>query len=275
MKKTTTLLIVFFLFSTFSYLSAQEETDTLISVNEDSISTSEDDVDPVRKQVSDIVKEVNRRSASIDNIISSGELKVKTAKIDNSGDIEIHIKKKDDVWFKIEGPFGKDVAISHFSRKRFLFFDALNDEAITGTTNIINIGALTRIRCTFDDLLNAFSGTVRIPKGKRDSLWMKEEGNQNVISLKRGTITRTYWVDRDNYSVYKYAYYDKRGQTLIQFEFSNFVASGDGYYAKTVEVRRPKKREYFRLKMESVSLNQSYLDFKVDVPSDAKRKNWH
>jgi outer membrane lipoprotein-sorting protein len=273
MKKTTMFLIIFFLFSTLSYLTAQEETDTLGTVTEDTTIISEDDV--VRKQVSDIVKEVNKRSSSIDNIISSGELTVKTAKIDNSGDIEIHIKKKDDVWFKIEGPFGKDVAISHFSRKRFLFFDALNDEAITGTTNIINIGALTRIRCTFDDLLNAFSGTVRIPKAKRDSLWMSEEGNQNVISLKRGTITRTYWVDKDKFSVYKYAYYDKRGQTLIQFEFSNFVPAGDGYYAKTIEVRRPRKGEYFKLKMESVSLNQSYLDFKVDVPSDAKRKNWH
>ncbi|RPI16934.1 MAG: DUF4292 domain-containing protein [Ignavibacteriae bacterium] len=273
MKKSTALLILFFLFSSFSYLKAQEGTDTLISTIDDTVSTTEDDA--VRKQVSDIIKEVNKRSSGIDNIISSGELKVKTAKIDNSGDIEIHVKKKDDVWFKIEGPLGKDVAIAHFERKRFLFFDAMNDEAITGSTNIINIGTLTKIRCTFDDMLNAFSGTVRIPKAKKDSLWMEDEGSQYVLGLKRGTITRKYWVDKTNYSVFKYIYYDKRGQILIQFEFSNFVASGDGYYAKTVEVRRPRKNEYFRLKMESVNLNQSYLDFKVDVPSDAIRKNWH
>jgi outer membrane lipoprotein-sorting protein len=273
MKKLTVFFTIFFLFPAFSHLKSQEGTDTLTSTIEDTVSTPEDDA--VRKQVSEIIKEVNTRSDGINNIISSGELKVKTAQIDNSGDIEIHIKKKDDVWFKIEGPFGKDVAIAHFDRKRFLFYDALNDEAITGTTNVINIGTLTRIRCTFDDMLNAFSGTVRIPKAKKDSLWIEDDGSQYVLGLKRGTITRKYWVDKTNYSVFKYVYYDKKGQILIQFEFSNFVAHGDGYYAKTVEVRRPKKNEYFRLKMESVSLNQTYLDFKVDVPSDAVRKNWH
>jgi outer membrane lipoprotein-sorting protein len=272
MKRTTIIsaIIIALIFTT--RISAQEEQDSTLNITEDSTKT---EVDSLRAYISGIIKEVNRRSGLVDNMISSGEITVKTAQIDNSGDIEIHIKKKDDVWFKIEGPFGKDVAISHFDRKRFLFYDALNDEAITGTTNIINIGTLTRIRCTFDDLLNAFSGTVRIPKSKTDIMSIEEQGNQYEVTMKRGTITRKYWVDKDNYSVYKYAYYDKKMQTLIQFEFSNFVTHGEGYYAKTVEVRRPKKNEYFKLKMESVSLDQSYMDFKVDVPSDAKRKNWH
>lgn len=274
MKKFTVLLTIFFLLSAFSQLKSQEGTDTLVTTTEDTVSTTEDNT--VRKQVSDIIKEVNTRSEAINNIISSGELKVKTAQIDNSGDIEIHIKKKDDVWFKIEGPFGKDVAIAHFDRKRFLFLDALNDEVITGTTNIVNIGTLTKIRCTFDDMLNAFSGTVRIPKAKKDSLWLEDEaGSQYVIGLKRGTITRKYWVDKTNFSVYKYIYYNKTGKVLLQLEFSNFTAYGEGSYAKTIEVRRPLKYEYFRLKLESVSLNQSYLDFNVEVPSDAVRKNWH
>lgn len=272
MKRTTIFSAVILALIFTSQISAQEEQDSTLNITEDSTKT---EVDSLRAFISGIIKEVNRRSADIDKIISSGEITVKTAQIDNSGDIEIHIKKKDDVWFKIEGPFGKDVAISHFDRKRFLFYDALNDEAITGTTNIINIGTLTRIRCTFDDLMNAFSGTVRIPKSKTDIMSIEEQGSQYEITMKRGTITRKYWVDKDNYSVYKYAYFDKKMQTLIQFEFSNFVSHGEGYYAKTVEVRRPKKNEYFKLKMESVSLNQSYLDFKVDVPSDAKRKNWH
>ena len=272
MNRTTifTAIILALIFTT--QISAQEEPDSTLNIAEDSTKT---EVDSLRLYISNIIKEVNKRSGEIDNIISSGEITVKTAQVDNSGDIEIHVKKKDDVWFKIEGPFGKDVAISHFDRKRFLFYDALNDEAITGTTNIINIGTLTRIRCTFDDLLNAFSGTVRIPKSKTDIMSIEEQGSQYEITMKRGTITRKYWVDKDNYSVYKYVYYDKKMQILIQFEFSNFVQHGEGYYAKTVEVRRPRKNEYFKLKMESVSLNQSYLDFKVDVPSDAKRKNWH
>ena len=104
---------------------------------------------------------------------------------------------------------------------------------------------------------------------------MSEEGNMYVLSLKRGTITRNYWVDKDSYTVTKYLYLSSKGITLISFEFSNFASSGSGQYAKRVEIRRPKQNEYFRLTMETVSLGQSYLDFKVDYPyGDVKMRTW-
>src|SRR5206468_7134619 len=146
-------------------------------------------------------------------------------------------------------------------RKKFTFYDPRNDKAIEGSTNISNIGALTKIRVTFDDLMNAFTGTVRIVKSKSDSLNLFEEGNQYVVWAKRGTITRKYWVDKTNYYVTKYAYYDKSGVTLDQIEYSNFIPHLDGFYAKTIEVRRPKQAEYFKLELEQVSLNVSNLSF--------------
>lgn len=256
------LLLLYF---TPNFVFSQEGQDTTTTLEEN---------DPVRAQIVNIVKEVNTRSESIDNIISTGDIDVKTPKIDKSASIEIHAKKKDDLWFLIEGPMGVDVAQAHFGRKKFVFLDDLNDELITGSTTIMNIGTLTRIRCTFDDLLNSFTGTVRIPMAKKDSLWLEEGSSEYVVALKRGTITRKYWVDRLNYSVTKYVYYNKKGQTLIQFEFSNFSSFGDASYAKRIEVRRPLKGEYFKLSLENVSLNQSHINFTVDYPSDVKRKNW-
>ena len=266
------LSCVIFAFLTSLSVLSQEDTDTTnITVTEDTVDT---ETDPLKAEVIRIIKEVNKRFAEIDNILSTGEIRVKTPKVDETGSIEIHVKKKDDVWFKIEGPLGIDVACGHFNRERFIFMDDLNDVATTGSTNILNIGQLTRIRCTFDDLLNSFSGSVRIPRGKKDELSMSEEGSQYVISLKRGSITRKYWIDKDKYLVYKYLYINKKGETLISFEFSDFSGYSGSYYAKKVEIRRPKQKEYFRLKMEQVNLNQSYLDFRVEIPHDAKRRNW-
>jgi len=275
------IIPVFFICSMFAVVSvlSQENQDSTLSPEENTTITEDtteaEETDPVKLEVSRIVKEVNSRSREIDNVISTGEIKIKTPKIDETGDIEIHVKKKDDLWFKIEGPLGIDAAVAHFNRDRFTFFDDLNDVVTMGSTSILNIGTLTKIRCTFDDMLNSFSGTVRISKGKKDELAMTEEGGQYVLSLKRGTITRKYWVDKDNYFVYKYMYISKTGQTLISFEFSNFSYSGTSTYARKVEIRRPKQNEYFRLTMENVSLNQGYLDFKVDYPyGDVKIRNW-
>lgn len=278
MKRLFCVSAVFFILFTFRSFS-QEGQDTVLSA-EDTINITEDTIqftetDPVKIEISRIIKEVNTRAAEIDNIISNGEIKIKTPKVDETGDIEIHIKKKDDLWFKIEGPLGIDVAVGHFNRDKFIFFDDLNNVVTTGSTTILNIGTLTKIRCTFDDMLNSFSGTVRISKGKKDELSMTEEGNQYVLALKRGTITRKYWVDKDNYSVYKYIYLSKKGITLISFEFSNFASYGTSSYAKRIEIRRPKQNEYFRITLESVNLNQSYLDFKVDYPyGDVKVRTW-
>lgn len=272
-KALITLSISFLICFSPNYIFSQEEQDsTETSSENESVETEE--LDPVKAQIIDIIKEVNTRYKNIDNIISTGELKVKTPKIDETGSIEIHAKKKDDLWFLIEGPLGVDVAQAYFGRKKFVFLDDMNDELITGSTTILNIGSLTKIRCTFDDLMNSFTGTVRIPKGKKDSLWLEDETSQYVVALKRGTITRKYWVDKVNYSVMKYVYYNKRGKILIQFEFSNFHLYGDTYYAKRIEIRRPSKREYFRISLEEVSIGQSYINFKVDYPYDVKRRVW-
>lgn len=276
MKTPFYIFILSFLFFTGNLFS-QEEQDTLLTTEDSTVTEEEEEVetDPIRAEISRIIKEVNSRAAEIDNIISSGEIKIKTPKVDETGDIEIHVKKKDDLWFKIEGPLGIDAAVAHFNRKRFTFFDDLNDVVTTGSTTILNIGTLTRIRCTFDDMINSFSGTVRIRKGKKDILSMSEEGGQYVLSLKRGTITRKYWVDKYSYSVSKYIYLSSKGQTLISIEFSNFASYGNGSYAKKIEIRRPKQREYFKITLENVNLNQSYLDFKVDYPyGDVKIRNW-
>jgi hypothetical protein len=104
---------------------------------------------------------------------------------------------------------------------------------------------------------------------------MSEEGGMYVVSLKRGTITRKYWVDKTKYSVSKYIYLSKTGQTLISLEFSNFSSYGTSSYAKKVEIRRPKQREYFKITMETVNLNQNYLDFKVDYPyGEVRMRTW-
>lgn len=265
---TISLIVLF----SARFTLAQEDT-TIVTTTEDT--TQSNETDPVKQQISQIIKEVNTRASFVDNIISEGDIKVKTPKIDESGSIEIHEKKKDDVWFDITGTLGVRGAMAHFNRKNFVFFNSLADEVIMGTSNIINIGTLTKIRCTFDDLINAFSGTVRIAKGKTDILSMEEQGNQYVVSLKRGTITRKYWVDKDNYSVYKYAYFGKSGSTIIQFEFSNFSTIGESSYAKKIEVRRPKQGEYFSIDLETVNLNQSNISFRVDYPSDVVIKRWH
>jgi len=264
MKKTF-LIIFFIVFSLPAF--AQEIDEFYTGANETEI------------KILDIMKEVNRKYELTDNIRSEGEVKIKAPGMDESASIEIRVRKKNDLWFKIEGPLGVDVATAYFGRQNFTYLNSLNDYSITGPTNQANISAVVRMKVYYDDLMNAFSGTMRLVKYKNDLMQLNELGNNNVITFtttsETGIITnRRYYVDKNTYIVNKCEYSNAKGDIISSIYFSNIVNSGDGWYAKTVEASNPKKGEYVKLIMEKYYSNQTNLSFYVSIPSDVKKKVW-
>ena len=243
-------------------------------IDESYVGTTEDE-----NKMLDIMKEVNRRYELTDNIRSEGEVKIKSRTVDESASIEIRAKKKSDLWFKIEGPMGIDVATAYFGRNNFTYLNSLNDYSITGPTNQANISAVVRMKVYYDDLMNAFTGTMRIVKYTGDLLQLSESGNNNVLMLTtksdKGIITnRKYYVDKTSYVVNKCEYTNAKGEVVSSIFFSNIVNSGDGWYAKNIQASNPKKGEYVKLTLEKYSTNQSNLTFYVSIPSDVKKKVW-
>ncbi len=230
-------------------------------------------------KILDIMKEVNRKCDLTDNIRSEGEVKIKAPGMDESASIEIHAKKKSDLWFKIEGPMGIDVATAYFGRDKFTYLNSLNDYSITGPTNQANISAVIRMKVYYDDLMNAFTGTMRLVKYKNDVMEITESGLNNVLvfttTSDKGIITkRKYYVDKNTYVVNKCEYTNLKGDILSSIFLSNIINNGDGWYAKTVQASNPKKGEYVTLSIEKYATNQMNLSFYVSIPSDVKKKVW-
>ncbi|MBS1514622.1 MAG: DUF4292 domain-containing protein [Bacteroidetes bacterium] len=265
MKKLS-LAVFLFLFSVS--LSAQEIDEAYSGAND------------TENKILDIMKEVNRKYELTDNILSEGEVKIKApGGVDESASIEIRAKKKNDLWFKIDGPLGVDVATAYFGRTNFTYLNSLNDYSITGPTNFANISAVTRMRAYYDDLMNAFTGTVKIVKFKNDALELQELGGTNVLIFKttddKGiVIQRKYYVDKTTYVVSKVEFCNIAGQVQSSISFSNIVNNGDGWYAKTVDASNPKKGEYVKLIIEKFHTNQPNLSFYVNIPSGVKKKVW-
>lgn len=264
MKKS--ILAVLFIIFSFPVI-AQEIDETYTGTTNDEI------------KILDIMKEVNRRAELTDNILSEGEVKIKAPGLDESASIEIRTKRQSDLWFKIDGPLGVDVATGYFGRKNFVYLNSLNDYSITGPTNQANISAVTRMKVYYDDLLNAFSGTMRIVKYVNDVMEISEVGNSNVLKFTTtnaaGIVTnRKYFVDKNTYVVNKCEYSNMKGDIISSIYFSNIVSSGDSWHAKTIQASNPKKGEYVTLTLEKFSANQMNLSFYVSIPSGTKKKVW-
>jgi|WetSurMetagenome_2_1015567.scaffolds.fasta_scaffold25685_4 hypothetical protein len=262
MKKLIPLIVIFvFLLLVPKIVSSQTylSLDTINNENKDSI----------------LIEEINKRSILIDKIHSEGELAIKTPSMDETGSIEIKEKKLDDVWYRIYGSFAifsKDAFIGHFSRKNFIYVNNMNETVITGKTTDTNIGYITRIRCSFDDIMNVMSGTCYIPVNEQDTISSEDDGS--VIVIKSGEKTKKYWVSMSDYTVTKYIQYDEKNDVYLSVEFSNFVKAGNSNYAKRIVIQRPAKREKLTLALTEVNLNQGNLSFYVEVPSDYRKIRW-
>lgn len=267
MKQLLLLALIFFSISISNNSFAQDDdegntTDTVTSPI----------VDPVSEFVFAAIKSVNERWLEMNDIKATGTIKINTRSIDETADIESVIKKKDDLYFKIDGPLGVDVGAGHFNRKRFVFCDYINEKCYTGTTNNLNISSLTKISVTFDELMNIISGGARIRKYTSDSVWYTEEGNDIVLQFMSAKKTyRKFYVDKSTMLVRKFIYMNSKHQVVLNVEYANLVYYGNTAFAKTIYASRPFKGESFIIQYETFVNNNPYLSFNVNVPGDFRR----
>lgn len=249
--------------------------DSVVKTNVDSAVSRV--IDP---SILNVLNEVNTRAALINGIHSEADVYVNTKTIDGeSGNIEIRAKKPDEFWFRIWGSMvgiSKDAFFGHFTREKFLYFNNLNDYTIEGPTTEKNIGYITKVKTSFDDMLNVLTGTVFVSYSPADSISMKDEGGNYYLSIISKDKRRKYYIKKSDYTVSKFEYYNDRNSVEMYVVFSDFVRTGNVSYAKKIEVRRPLSGETFRIAFTSYQMNVSNLDFNIYVPNDPeiKRTKW-
>jgi hypothetical protein len=229
---------------------------------------------PERLKVISLINQVNDNSSKVDLIHSESVVKFKASSLDQTGEIEIKVKKNDDIWFRIWGSFAfvsKDAFIAHFNRKKFIYFDNLNDKVIEGPTTDNNIGYIARIKCSFDDLLNVMSGTGRVVYGNADTLAIE---NDIIIVVKGKDKVVKYTLDANKKYVEKYSYYNSKKKEYLRINFGNFVNVNGGYFAKKVDITKPLTSEYLKIVNESYTTSNQNMNFNVDFPSDVRRVKW-
>jgi len=261
--------------------STDNDSDTLVTVVDslslkDSLRTAFLN-SPERLKAVQLIKDINEISSKVDLIHSESIIKFKTTSIDQTGEIEIKIKKKDDLWFRIWGSFAfvsKDAFIAHFNRKKFIYFNNLDDKVIEGPTTESNIGYLARIKCSFDDLMNVMSGTGRIVYRDSDTISIETDKNKTIIHIKGKSKEIKYWLDDNKKYVEKYSYFNTKKKEYLRITYAGFVNVNGGYFAKKVDITKPLTNEYLKIVNESYTTGNQNMNFNVDFPSDARRIKW-
>jgi outer membrane lipoprotein-sorting protein len=229
--------------------------------------------------VKEIKQRVNEQFNRIQSLEAEGTIAFDSPDMSNSGYIELSLRKPDSIYFKIEGPFGIDIASALITRKDFVYYNVQENKVIMGPTTALNIGAILRIKVSFDELINSFSGSFHFSDEDSDSIDAASENNFYVLQVKKDYIKKKYHIDPETYSVNNYSVFNSKGKIILDVNYSKFetesTEEGIVYFPDQVTIHRPDVRQTVWLYYQSKEINKNDLNFKIKYPKSAKIVQWN
>ena len=225
-----------------------------------------------------IKEKVNNNSNLIETLEAYGVISFDSPDNSGTGSIEIKIKKPDTVYVKIEGPFGISIAAALFTRTDFIYYNVQENKVITGPSTELNIGAVLRLKVTFDELINSFTGSFRFNDESLDSTEAESENSLYVLKVNNSKGMEKYYVEPVKYTVQKYNLVDKNMKSQIEVGYSKYTVENpegkDVNFPNKIEIKNPQKNQSFFLDYETKEINKRNISFKFKVPKSAKVIKW-
>lgn len=200
---------------------------------------------------------------------------------DNSGtgDIEIKIKKPDSVYVKIEGPFGISIAAALITRQDFIYYNVQENKVFTGPSSELNIGAILRIKVSFDELINSFTGSFRFQDESLDSTEAQSENSLYVIQVNNSKGIEKYFIEPVKYTIQQYSMLDKADKPTLEVGYSNYSSETlngkELNFPNKIIIKNPEKQQSVFLDYETKEINKTDIVFRMKVPKSAKVIRWN
>ena len=243
-------------------------------------STGNNDLESI--PVKDIKERVNRNSVVIETMEASGNIAFDSPEQSGTGWIEVKIKKPDTVYVRIEGPFGISIANALITRNDFIYYNAQENKAITGSSTPINIGAILRIKVTFDELISGFTGSFVLNNEPADSSGAGSENGlylvEQLIQIDENPGKQRFYIDPSLFTVSRYNSIDGANLTQVEVNYLNYSeesASGKSlYFPSSIKIKNPVKKQSVYVDYVNKEFNKTDLTFRMKIPKSAKILKW-
>ncbi len=239
---------------------------------------SENNQDYPKIPIREIKNKLNKNSSLIETLEASGTISIDSPELSNSASFDIKLKKPDTIFVKIEGPFGINVASALITRKDFIYYNAQENKAIIGPTNDLNIGAILRIKISFDELLNSFSGSFTMDDDLNDSSNAPVEDNAYVIIEHNQFFKHKYYIEPTTFTLSRYYLLDNSDKSILEVNYSKYNKE----VSNNVTINFPTKIKIFKAEKDQTvwleygdkEINKHSMTFKIKIPKSAKVIKW-
>lgn len=219
--------------------------------------------------------EANRRK--IKNFEGTGTLYVKTSTLDNTASFRIVLQKPDSIYLTIMGPFGIELAQAVVTSERFIFYDALQNTAYVGTSNSNALQSIFRINLSFEDLMDAFVGSVNLTQN------LYKPPDQYVIDYDKYVLTyedsvrnikTVYRVDVRQLGITDYFLTSFDGNLDVEGKYSSFELLETVAVPYKIRVQNKSENQLVSIDYKKITANKKNISIDFKVPDDAAIIKW-
>lgn len=220
------------------------------------------------EQIQDRVRANNER---IQTLSGTGSIAMESPEMAGSGSFELALRKPDSLLLHLEGPFGISVGSALITRTGFLFFNSIENQLITGSTNPSNLSRYLRMNVAFDDLLNLFAGGAFFSEDAQQAGNLTTEQQHYLLTYPNPDGTRRYWIDPETLLILKIQHLDASGKLVAEQQYSNYRSLQGVSFPATIRLILNTQRRILSIRYSKLDLNFSLPSFHLDIPANAKR----
>ncbi len=203
-----------------------------------------------------IFAEVRNRNARVQTLQGEGLLTIESPEGSHNGSFDVRIKKPDSVRIELHGPFGVQAGTLLLSRDTFLYYNRMENIALTGRPNGRTLKSMFRLTMRFDEVLDALTGEFPTA-GEQDSLLATTTDDQGYhLRYRAHDETREYDVDGESFVVTGYRVFDKDGRKILNAESSRIRMSDSVPLPKLLRVVFPEEQRSVTIAYDAITINR-------------------
>lgn len=222
----------------------------------------------------ELMQKINEQSLKLTSLDCEGDITIDSPELNSSGSLTMSAFKPDSLFCRLDGPFGISVARFLITKNNFTYYNVRENLVIKGESTPLNLGAILRIKLSFDDLISGYTNSYFFSDTSSANAEVSIEKENYVLKIKSAAQTAGYWVNARNFYVEKHEIYDTNGKTKLQILFSDFEKYNSVYFPSNVYITNPQEKQNLWISYGKKNFNNNRLKFKLGIPKSAKVLEW-
>ena len=224
-----------------------------------------------------LLKKIEGNRRKVKTFVGNGVINVDSPNFSGSATFEVKMKKPDSIKISIYGPFGIELAHGLVTKNEFEFYDVMRNSLYRGDLSRKVLQEIFKIDLSFDDLVDAFSGSVNLTEKlttEPDRFYQNDDNFVLSYDNKQEETRSTYLINAEDLALLKYRLDDSRENKIMEGEYKDFELFDDVPIPYKAFINYFKNDQKLTLDYRKIKVNTELANFKIDLPKDVKIIQW-